>query len=75
MKIIEKIGWLVFLFSLIFLVVTITYGIIRWVVTGIWYLLNTYNDNLFDASIIASIALIVGVLMIRQGASNKESDH
>ena len=75
MKVIEKIGWLVFLLSLIFLVVTVAYGVVRWVVMSIWNLLNTYNDNLFDASIFALVTLAAGVAMIRLGASNKESDH
>ena len=74
MKIIEKIGWLMFLISLMTFIVTLIYWLIKSVANKIWDLLNLYNENLGYAVLISLGAVLLGLLFIRLGAADKEAD-
>jgi hypothetical protein len=74
MKIIEKIGWLLFLVSLMTFIVTVVYWVIKSVAGQIWELVVMYNEHLDYATMGSVVALCVGLALIRLGAADKESD-
>jgi len=74
MKMIEKIGWLLFLVSLMTFIVTAVYWVIKSIAGSICDLILTYNNQLDYAAMGSFVALIVGLALIRLGAADKESD-
>jgi amino acid transporter len=74
MKIVEKIGWLVVLISLVITVVTVIYGVIKVVGGTIIELFRVYHNNLTSVLFVAVISGVVGIFLIRLGATDKEPD-
>ena len=73
MKILEKIGWMLFLVSLILFVVTLIYAIIKYLAETVYDLFMKYHHNLSEVMLYTLLAGLVGFILIRVGAASDNS--
>lgn len=71
----ETVGWWVFLVSLFVFAMSFIYAVGKFLVVTVWSLLIAYNHNIEWVMLTSAAVAIVGVIVIKLGASRADGQH